>query len=111
MGSLMKNWINPCVAGLFEVVWATGLKSTDGFTRLGPPLGTAVAFLLRIGLLNWSMRYLPGGTAYAGWVCIGVAGTAIVGMALLGEPISLTRLARLGFVMVGIVGMKLSANT
>lgn len=107
----MKNWIILCVAGLFEVVWAIGLKYTDGFTRFWPSLGTALAFLLSIGLLSWSMRYLPAGTAYAVWVGIGVVGMAIVGTTLLGEPISIIRLVSLGFVIVGIVGLKLSANT
>ena len=111
LGNLMKNWIILCMAGLFEVVWAIGLKYTDGFTRLWPSLGTAVALLLSIGLLSCSMQHLPAGTAYAVWVGVGVIGTAIVGMALLGEPISITRLVSLGFIMAGIVGLKLSANT
>lgn len=75
MGNLM-NWTVLFVAGLFEVVWAVGLKYTEGFTRLWPSIGTGAAFLLSIGLLSWAMRDLPVGTAYAVWVGIGAVGTA-----------------------------------
>lgn len=104
------NWMILIVAGLLEVIWAVGLKYTEGFTRLWPSVGTIVAFVLSIGLLSWAMRDLPVGTAYAVWVGIGAVGTAIVGMTLLGEPVSLARLASLGLVVAGIVGLKLSAG-
>lgn len=103
------NWIALFVAGLLEVVWAIGLKYTAGFTRLWPSVGTALAFLSSIGLLGWAMRDLPVGTAYAVWVGIGAVGTAIVGMALLGEPVSLPRLISLGLVIAGIIGLKMSS--
>ena len=109
MGNPM-NWMVLIVAGLFEVIWAVGLKYTEGFTRLWPSVGTGTAFVLSIGLLSWAMRDLPVGTAYAVWVGIGAVGTAIVGMTLLGEPASLTRLASLGLVVAGIIGLKLSAS-
>lgn len=103
------NWIALFVAGLLEVVWAIGLKYTEGFTRLWPSVGTALAFLMSLGLLGWAMRDLPVGTAYAVWVGIGAVGTAIVGMSLLGEPASLLRILSLGLVVAGIVGLKLSS--
>lgn len=104
------SWIVLFVAGLFEIVWAVGLKYTEGFTKLWPSVGTGAAFLLSIGLLSWAIRELPVGTAYAVWVGIGAVGTAIVGMTLLGEPATVARLASLMLVAAGIVGLKLSAN-
>lgn len=104
------NWMILIVAGLFEVVWAVGLKYTAGFTRLWPSVGTGAAFVLSIGLLGWAMRDLPVGTAYAVWVGIGAVGTAIVGMTLLGEPVSTARLGSLALVVAGIIGLKLSAS-
>lgn len=104
------NWTILFIAGLFEVAWAVGLKYTDGFTRLWPSVGTGAAFILSIGLLSWAMRDLPIGTAYAVWVGIGAVGTAIVGMILLGEPLSLARVLSLCLVVAGIVGLKLSAE-
>lgn len=109
MGNLM-NWFVLLVAGLFEVVWAVGLKYTEGFTRLWPSVGTVTAFLFSIGLLGWAMRDLPVGTAYAVWVGIGAIGTAAVGMAFLGEPMTVARLASLALVAAGIVGLKLSSS-
>lgn len=104
------NWIVLFVAGLFEVVWAVGLKYTEGFTRLWPSIGTGAAFLLSIGLLSWAMRDLPVGTAYVVWVGIGAIGTAAVGMVLLGEPTTVARVASLGLVATGIMGLKLSSG-
>jgi quaternary ammonium compound-resistance protein SugE len=105
----LMNWIVLFVAGLFEVAWAVGLKYTEGFTRLWPSVGTAVAFLVSLGLLSWAMRDLPVGTAYAVWVGIGAVGTAVIGMTLLGEPASLVRVLSLGLIVAGIVGLKLSS--
>ena len=109
MGTLM-NWIVLFVAGLLEVVWAVGLKYTEGFTRLWPSIGTGAAFLLSIGLLSWAMRDLPVGTAYAVWVGIGAIGTAAVGMVLLDEPMTVARVASQGLVAAGIMGLKLSSG-
>lgn len=105
----LMNWIVLFVAGLFEVAWAVGLKYTEGFTRLWPSVGTAVAFLVSLGLLSWAMRDLPVGTAYAVWVGIGAVGTAVIGMTVLGEPASLVRVLSLGLIVAGIVGLKLSS--
>ena len=105
----LMNWIVLFVAGLFEVAWAVGLKYTEGFTRLWPSVGTAVAFLVSLGLLSWAMRDLPVGTAYAVWVGIGAVGTAVIGMTVLGGPASLVRVLSLGVIVAGIVGLKLSS--
>ena len=60
-------------------------------------------------LLSTAVRTLPIGTAYAVWVGIGAIGTAIVGMALLGDPVTIPRLASLGLVLAGVIGLKLSS--
>ena len=78
-------WIVLVVAGVFEVVWAIGLKYTDGFSRLWPSVGTVVAMIASVVLLAWAMRTLPVGTAYAVWTGIGAVGTVILGIALFGE--------------------------
>ena len=100
-------WIVLVVAGVFEVVWAIGLKYTDGFTRLWPSVGTAAAMIVSVVLLAWAMRTLPVGTAYAVWTGIGAVGTVILGIALFGEAATLARLACVGLIVAGIVGLKL----
>jgi quaternary ammonium compound-resistance protein SugE len=99
-------WVVLVVAGLFEVGWAVGLKYSEGFTRLWPSIGTAVAFVLSVGLLGVTLRTLPLGTAYAVWTGIGAVGTAIVGMVVLHEPATVARIACLALIVVGIVGLK-----
>ena len=78
-------WLSLFVAGLFEIAWAIGLKYTDGFTRLWPTVGTIVALIASFVFLEYAVRTLPVGTAYAIWVGIGAVGTAALGIVLFGE--------------------------
>jgi quaternary ammonium compound-resistance protein SugE len=100
-------WIVLVVAGLFEVCWAIGLKYTDGFTRFWPSVGTVAAMVISVVLLGWAMRTLPVGTAYAVWTGIGAVGTVLLGILLFGEPATVARLACVGLVVAGILGLKL----
>lgn len=101
------NWIWLCIAGLFEVCWAVGMKYSHGFTRLGPSLFTIVTMLASLGFLALAMRSLPLGTAYAVWTGIGTVGTVIVGMFLFGESTAALRILCLTLIVTGIVGLKL----
>jgi quaternary ammonium compound-resistance protein SugE len=96
------------LAGLFEIGWAVGLKYTEGFTRLWPTLGTAVAMIISMGLLGIAMRTLPVGTAYSVWVGVGAIGTVILGIVLLDEPATPARLISVGLIMAGVIGLKLA---
>ena len=107
--SASMSWIVLVVAGLFEVGWAIGLKYTEGFTRLWPSIGTAAAMIVSLGLLGIAMKSLPVGTAYAVWVGVGAVGTVILGIALLGEPANTARLVSVGFIIAGIIGLKLAS--
>ncbi len=100
-------WLYLFVAGLFEVGWAIGLKYTQGFTRLLPTLFTGASMIVSLGLLGLALKSLPVGTAYAVWTGIGTIGTAILGIALLGEPAGALLLACIGLIVAGIVGLKL----
>ena len=102
------NWVILLLAGLFEIGWAIGLKYTDGFTRLWPTVGTVLSTAVSMGLLGIAMKELPVGTAYAIWVGVGAVGTAILGIVLLGEPANAGRMASLGLIVVGIIGLKLT---
>ncbi len=103
------NWLILFVAGLFEIGWAVGLKYSDGFTRLVPSVLTVAAIVVSLGLLGVALKSLPIGTAYAIWVGVGAAGTAIAGMLLFRESASAAKLASLGLIVAGIVGLKLTA--
>lgn len=104
------SWSILFVAGLFEVVWAIGLKYTDGFTRLWPSIGTAVAMLISVVLLGLAMRTLPVGTAYAVWTGIGAVGTVILGIVLFGDPATPARLLCVALIVCGILGLKLTST-
>jgi quaternary ammonium compound-resistance protein SugE len=95
------------VAGLLETGWAIGLKYTEGFTRLLPSVWTIASMVVSLFLLGIALRTLPVGTAYAVWTGIGTIGTAVLGIVLFGEPATAMRLACIGLILAGIVGLKL----
>ncbi|MBA4220888.1 quaternary ammonium compound efflux SMR transporter SugE [Bosea sp. (in: a-proteobacteria)] len=100
-------WTYLFFAGLFEIGWAIGLKYTHGFTRLLPTVLTVGSMAVSLGLLGLALKSLPLGTAYAIWTGIGTIGTAILGIVLFGEPATALRLACVGLIVAGIVGLKL----
>lgn len=100
-------WLALVLAGLFEIGWAVGLKYTEGFTRPWPSIGTIAAMAVSFGLLAHVLKTLPIGTAYAIWTGIGAVGTACVGILVFGEPATAARLACIGLIAGGIVGLKL----
>jgi quaternary ammonium compound-resistance protein SugE len=100
-------WIILGIAGLFEIGWAVGLKYTHGFTRLLPSALTLISMMASVGLLGLSLKVLPLGTAYAVWTGIGSIGTALLGIWLFGESASPMRLACIGLIVAGLVGLKL----
>lgn len=102
-------WIFLFVAGLFEMGWALGIKYADGFTRLWPSIGTIVSLIASMALLGLAVRTLPLGTAYAIWTGIGTVGIAIAGILLFQEPATALRIAFIALIVVGILGLKLTA--
>ena len=104
-------WIALAVAGLFEVVWATAMKQSHGFTRLGPTIVSLAAMLASFGLLAYAMRSLPLGTAYTIWTGIGAVGAFLVGITVLGESTTPTRLFAAALIVGGLILMKLSSPT
>jgi quaternary ammonium compound-resistance protein SugE len=101
-------WLLLLIAGLLEVGWAVGLKYTEGFTRLVPSVLTLSCMAASVGMLGLALKTLPMGTAYAVWTGIGAVGTAILGIALFGDPAGIARLACIGLIVAGIVGLKLA---
>lgn len=102
------SWLYLFIAGLLEVVWATTMKQSEGFTRLTPSLITLIAMLASFSLLALAMRSLPLGTAYAIWTGIGALGAFLVGILWMGEALTPMRIAAATLILSGIVLMKLS---
>jgi quaternary ammonium compound-resistance protein SugE len=100
------SWTYLFIAGVLEIVWAIGLKYTEGFTRLLPSSITIVAMAASVWFLALALRTIPVGTGYAVWTGIGAVGTAILGMALFAESAAPARLACIGLIVAGIAGLK-----
>ena len=103
-------WVWLVLAGLLEVVWAVGLKYSEGFTRFVPSVVTAVAAAASFWLLAIALKHIPLGTGYVIWVGIGAVGTALVGMWLFQEPATAARLVCIGLIVAGIIGLKLTSG-
>lgn len=100
------KWLFLVIAGFCEVWWAIGLKSSQGFTKLVPSIFTVLGMIASFYFLALALKDLPLGTAYAIWTGIGTIGTVIFGIILFKEPIDMVRLVCIGFVIIGIVGLK-----
>lgn len=103
-------WVYLVIAGIFEIVWAVGLKYTEGFTRLLPSVMTIAAMAMSFLFLSQALKSLPVGTAYAVWTGIGAAGTAILGIVLFGESREVLRILCLSLIVMGIIGLKLTSS-
>ncbi|MEH7884612.1 quaternary ammonium compound efflux SMR transporter SugE [Bacillus sp. JJ1609] len=104
-------WVFLIIAGVFEVVWAIGLKYTEGFTKVFPTVITLLGMAISFYFLSMAVKTLPIGTAYAIWTGIGAAGAVILGIVLFGEPKSMLRLMFVAFILIGIIGLKATSGS
>ncbi|MFD1704028.1 DMT family transporter [Methylopila henanensis] len=102
------GWVYLLAAGLMEIVWAMGLKYSEGFTKLVPTVVTVISIACSLTLLGLALRTLPIGIGYAAWTGIGVVGTTIFGMAVFGEPATAARIGCIGLILAGVVGLKIA---
>ncbi|MFA1260507.1 multidrug efflux SMR transporter [Xanthomonas axonopodis pv. fascicularis] len=100
-------WIYLLLAGLFEIGFAMGLKYSDGFTRLWPTVLTIGLAGISLWFLTQALKTIPVGTGYAIWTGIGALGVTIAGIALFGDSASWSRLACIGLIVAGVIGLKL----
>ncbi|MGW6687799.1 DMT family transporter [Streptomyces sp. NPDC054961] len=103
-------WILLIIAGVIEVAWSIGMKFTEGFTRLWPSVFTGAGIVASMVLLSLAVKTLPIGTAYGVWVGIGAAGAAVVGMAVMGEPVTAARIFFIALLLVAVVGLKVTSG-
>jgi quaternary ammonium compound-resistance protein SugE len=103
---LMMAWTLVAIAGVLEMAFALCMKQSDGFTRVGPSILTVGAGLASVILLSLALRTLPVGTGYAVWTGIGATGTAVLGIVLLGDATSPTRILCIALIVAGVIGLK-----
>ena len=100
-------WIYLLVAGILEVVWAIGMKYSEGWTKLYPSIFTIVSMIIGFYFLSQAVKILPLGTAYAVWTGIGTVGTVIFSIIFFKEPMDLIKIVCILLIVTGIVGLKL----
>lgn len=104
------EWIYLVLAGIFELGWATGLKYSDGFSKIIPSILTVSGMLASFYFLSLSLKHLPLGTAYAIWTGIGTVGTVTIGIVLFNEPLDIMRIICIILIVSGIIGLKLLSH-
>jgi len=107
LGGNPMPWIYLLLAGIFEIGFAIGMKYSDGFNKPLPTLATVGAALVSLYLMSQAMKSIPVGTAYAIWTGIGALGVATLGIFLFGDSASAPRLACIGLIVAGVIGLKL----
>jgi len=100
-------WILLIIGGMFEFGFTTCLKFSDNFTKLWPTIGFIITSVLSFVFLNWSLKGIPLGTAYAVWTGIGAFGTAIIGIVIFKEPVTFLRLFFIFMIVASVIGLKL----
>ena len=103
-------WVYLLIAAAFEIGWAVGLKYSDGFTKLWPSIFTVIAMVVSLSFLAFAVRTIPVGTGYAVWTGIGAVGTAVLGILLFEEPLTVWRVGCLLLIVGGVVGLKFTAG-
>jgi quaternary ammonium compound-resistance protein SugE len=103
------SWSLLVIAGLLEIVWAIGLKYTNGFTQPTASVIVVVAMAASVVCLALALREIPVGTGYAVWTGIGAVGAAILGIVLFDESRAFSRLACIALIVAGIIGLKLTS--
>jgi len=101
------EWIYLIIAGVFEIVWAIGLKYANGFTKLWPSVITVVGMAISLVFLAFALKKIPIGTAYAVWTGIGIMGTVILGILLFKEPVDGLRIFFIALIVTGVIGLKM----
>ena len=103
------KWIMLLIAGVTEVTWAVAMKAADGFTKTVPSVITVVGYILSAVFLSMALKEPPLGTAYAMWTGFGIVGTAVLGVLLFHETMSITQVICVLLIVTGIVGLKLTS--
>jgi quaternary ammonium compound-resistance protein SugE len=101
------SWTYLVIAGVLEIVWAIGLKYTEGFSKLLPSVITVIAMIVSVVFLGLALKTIPVGTGYAVWTGIGAVGTAILGIVLFAEPATAMRIGCIALIVAGIIGLKI----
>ncbi len=101
------SWFFLFIAGIFEIVWAIGLKFSNGFTNLVISFLTILGMIASFYFLALALKNIPLGTAYAVWTGIGTVGTVVFGIILFKEPFSLLKFICILLIITGIASLKL----
>ena len=91
------------IAILAEVVGTTALKASEGFTRIGPSIGTVAGYAVAFYFLALVLKSMPVGVAYAIWSGVGITLVALVGYFVFKQSLDLPAIIGMALIVVGII--------
>ncbi len=107
---LTLDWIYLILAAIAEALFGIGMYYSRGFTQLWPSVWGIIAGIITAVLLNYAMKGLPLGVAFAVWSGLAAIGTVVYGMIMLGESRSPLQLGLIALVLIGVIGLKLTSS-
>lgn len=106
----VNRWLLLGTAIVAEVIGTSFMKSSEGFTRLGPSLAVVLGYGLAFYLLSLTLKVMPVGVAYAVWSGVGIALITLVAWAVYGQRLNWPSLLGLGLIMAGVAVLQLYAD-
>ncbi|MDF8369297.1 multidrug efflux SMR transporter [Weissella paramesenteroides] len=104
------TWFYLILAGLFEVVWSSTMKLSEGFTQISWTMLTVIGMIASFGFLALSLKHLPLSLAYPIWTGVGAVGSIIVGVFLFGDKVSTLTWLFIILLVIGIIGIKVTSG-
>lgn len=103
-------WLYLVIAGIFEMVWATFMKLSNGFNHIGWTIATLIGMVASFGFLAKATAKLPMSLAYPIWTGIGAVGTVLIGVLLSGDRLKPATWIFVILLFIGIIGIKMTAS-
>ena len=100
-------WVLLAIAIAAEIVATTSLKQSDGFSKLWPSVITVIGYVIAFWLVGQALKTIPVSVAYAIWSGVGTAVVAAIGMAFLGESVSVMKVGGIAMIVAGVVALNL----
>lgn len=104
------TWVYLFIAGIFEVVWATTMKLSNGFSNIMWAAATVIGMIASFGFLALAVKHLPISIAYPVWTGIGAVGSILVGVVFFKDQIPTITWLFIALLIIGIIGIKITAG-
>ena len=107
----MNTWFYLGIAIFSEVMATASLKSTEGFTKIGPSVLVLIGYSAAFYFLSLTLEDIPIGVAYAVWSGVGVAAITIVSVVYMDQKIDVAGVLGIGLIVAGVIVLRLFSGS